>query len=184
VYEHLELYHGNQPATSEANHASTGPHRKRRARQYHPLFEAVACNVQGTKVDGISYRLAKPNRDARYYQFRDFEHNVVANDLDPALCEPPICKLVRRRLRELLSSEDIDLLYLRLVAGWRQADIAREQGCHRSSVKRREDRIRQTLLADPILRQAAVGSQHSSLFMGESVSQKEPEGPQAYKTAN
>jgi DNA-directed RNA polymerase specialized sigma24 family protein len=131
--------------------AATPRRSKRLRRPYHSLFEAIACNRIGTKVDGIAYRNGRLSRDAACYQFRDGQANGVAGN-------HTLTVLVQKRLGELLAAKDIDLLYLRFVAGWSQAEIARERGCHRSTIKRRENRLLQTLRADPLLRRAAGAS--------------------------
>jgi hypothetical protein len=121
------------------------------------LFEAVACSHQGTRLNGVTYRNgSKLDGLARCYQFRD-PGPAAESDGDGTLHDPPLGILVRQRLEELLSPADLDLLYLRFCAGWSQADVARELGCCRSTVKRREERIRRQVQADPTLRQAALG---------------------------
>jgi hypothetical protein len=122
------------------------------------LFEAVACSHQGTRVNGVTYRNgSKLNGLARCYQFREPGPGVGVDEGNLAPHDPPLCTLVRQRLQELFSQADIDLLYLRFSAGWSQASVARELGCCRSTVKRREERIRRRILADPTLQQAALG---------------------------
>src|SRR5262249_29923465 len=117
------------------------------------LFEAIACGAHGNRITGAAYRQgARLNGEARFYRFRDGDEDRVFR----ALGEPSICSLVRRRLRALLDQADIDLLYLRYCAEWSQAAVAEEWGCCRSTIMRREERIRRTLLADPLLQRAAA----------------------------
>ena len=121
--------------------AATAAIRKSRLRrfQFSVLFEGIACGVLGNRIEGAAYRQgARLNVEARCYQFRDPKNNGQGVLVYPALQEPSICTVVRRRLRDLLSQADIDLLYLRYCAGWSQAALAEELGCCRSTVKRRE----------------------------------------------
>jgi hypothetical protein len=106
-------------------------------------------------MDGLAYRHGKMTGDARCYQFHDSAPNGEVEQQETAVGHYPLGASVRERLGELLAPEDIDLLYLRYVAGWTQADIARQRDCHRSTIKRREDYILRTIRADPHLRQAA-----------------------------
>ncbi|HMF15351.1 MAG TPA: hypothetical protein VKE94_23715 [Gemmataceae bacterium] len=126
---------------------------RRLAHQFSSLFETIACGARGNRIEGAAYRQgAALNGEARCYQFRDGDGDLALR----AFGEPSICSLVRRRLRALLDQADIDLLYLRYCAEWRQAAVADEWGCCRSTIKRREERIRRTLLADPLLQRAAA----------------------------
>ena len=123
--------------------------RKRRRRRYQAMFEALACDRHGSKINGTAYGNGKLTGDARCYQFRD-----GGADQDGSAGEAVIA-LVQERLTALVDAADIDLIYLRFVAGLSQAELARDLGCHRSSIKRREDRVLATLRADPQLRRAA-----------------------------
>jgi hypothetical protein len=158
VNQLAKAYH----AADGCGNSAGGPRGRRlvKRRRHHPLvvlFEAVACSHQGNRVNGVTYRnSSKLDGSARCYQFRETGPGMeVGGDLAPN--DPPLCALVRQRLREFLSQADIDLLYLRFCAGWSQADVARELDCCRSTVKRREERIRQRILADPTLQRAALG---------------------------
>src|SRR5262245_27588298 len=132
---------------------STNRRRTRRlAHHFSSLFEAVVSGPGGNRIEGTAYREGtKLDGAARCYQFRDGDEDVACR----ALREPAICALVRRRLRALLCPPDIDLLYLRFCAGWSQAAVAEEWRCCRSTIMRREERVRRTLLADPALCLAA-----------------------------
>jgi hypothetical protein len=120
------------------------------------LFEAMACDSRGTKVEGAAFRQgAMLSGVARHYQYRVALINMDVSETATPLLEPPICALVRRRLRDLLEPADLDLLYLRFCAGWSQAAVAKEWGCFRSTIKRREERILRKVRADLLLREAA-----------------------------
>jgi DNA-directed RNA polymerase specialized sigma24 family protein len=127
-------------------------------RPYHSLFEALACTACGAKVHGIAYRNGKLRGDAACYQFRDGRLEGQPDLEDHFAGDPTLAARVQRRLGELLAPNDIDLLYLRFVAGWSQAEMARARGCHRSTIKRREDRIMKTARLDPSLGQFAGAS--------------------------
>jgi hypothetical protein len=123
------------------------------AHQFSSLFEAIACGANGNRLAGAAYRQGvRLNGEARSYQFRDGDEHLAISGLG----EPSICSLVRRRLRALLDRTDIDLLYLRYCAEWSQAAVAEEWGCCRSTIMRREERIRRMLLADPVLQRVAA----------------------------
>jgi hypothetical protein len=116
----------------------------------------MACGLRGTKIGGAAYRQGSGlNGDARNYQFRAGLLEADANSGHLTIREPPVCALVRRRLRDILKPDEIDLLYLRFSAGWSQAAVARKLGCFRSTIKRREERILQLVRADRLLREAA-----------------------------
>jgi hypothetical protein len=134
---------------------STARRGKRLRRPYHSLFEALACSCGGSKVNGTAYRNGKLSHDAALYQFRDGWTEGQSNVEDGFSKNGTLATFVQKRLGELLAAEDIDLIYLRFVAGWSQAEIARERKCHRSTIKRREDRVLRTLRVDPALREAA-----------------------------
>jgi hypothetical protein len=120
-------------------------------------FEAIACGLGGAKIQGTAYRQgSKHNGVASCYQFRAVEADGEAGSDGETPRDPPVCAVVRRRLRVLLGEDDIDLLYLRYCAGWSQAGVARQLRCNRSTVKRREQRILRKILADPVLQQAAA----------------------------
>jgi hypothetical protein len=131
--------------------------RRRRSLRYSLPFEAIACGRGGAKIHGTAYRQgSKHNGVTACYQFRVTEADGEADRGDETRHEPPVCAVVRRRLRVLLDHHDVDLLYLRYGAGWSQAAVAQHLGCCRSTVKRREERILRQLLEDPALRQAAA----------------------------
>jgi DNA-directed RNA polymerase specialized sigma24 family protein len=127
-------------------------------RTYHSLFEALAFTPCGAKVHGIAYRNGKLSRDAACYQFRDCRLDGQPDPEDHLADKHTLAVRVQRRLGELLARKDIDLLYLRFVAGWSQAEMARARACHRSTIKRREDRITKTVRLDPLLLQFAGAS--------------------------
>jgi hypothetical protein len=132
------------------------PVKRRRPHPFGVLFEAVACSHQGSPMNGVSYRNgSKLDGLARCYQFREPGPGAAA-DGDETMHDLPLGALVRQRLQELLRPADLDLLYLRFCAGWSQADVARELGCNRSTVKRREERLCRRLRADPTLQRAAL----------------------------
>src|SRR5262249_24331986 len=135
--------------------AAAGNNRRRGRRRAHTLsslFEAIVSDAHGNRVEGAASRQGvKLNGAAQCYQFRNGDEDLAWR----ALQEPAICTLRRRRLRALLSPTDLDLLHLRFAAGWSQAAVAEEWGCNRSTIKRREERIRRKLLTDPALQQAA-----------------------------
>jgi hypothetical protein len=124
-------------------------------RSYHSLFEALACTRCGAKIYGIAYRNGKLSHDAACYQFRDGRLDGQSGPEDHFAGDAMLAARVQERLGELLGPKDIDLLYLRFVAGWSQAEMARARGCHRSTIKRREDRIMKSVRLDPFLRQFA-----------------------------
>jgi len=142
--------------TNRASRPTRSPRRGRRLRHpYHSLFEALACTRCGAKVHGIAYRNGKLSRDAACYQFRAGGPYGHPGPEAHFASDATLAALVQRRLCELLGRKDIDLLYLRFVAGWSQAEMARARGCHRSTIKRHEDRITTTVRFDPLLRQFA-----------------------------
>jgi DNA-directed RNA polymerase specialized sigma24 family protein len=106
--------------------------RRQRRRPLLAALEAIACDVSGRRLDQRGYRT--PSRGATGQENGDGQ------------------ALVQARLQMLLADADVDLLYLRFVAGWSQADVARERGVHRSTIKRREQHSLAILRGDPALR--------------------------------
>ena len=124
----------------------------RRSRPLHDLFESVACDLTGYKMNGTAYRRGSTLAgDACSYQFRPQDHLDEPGQNGQDSAPSFLADLVSSRLVELLPQADIDLLFLLYVADWSQADVAREHGCHRSTVMRQERRILTVVRADPVL---------------------------------
>src|SRR5262249_1955503 len=101
---------------------------RRRSRALSTLFEAVACNLNGDRIDGTPQSSTGLNGDARHYRFPAFQLNGQKGGEPFALASRERSLVVRDRLAALLPAADIDLFYLRLAAGWSQAEVARELG--------------------------------------------------------
>jgi len=114
----------------------------RRSRQLHPFFEVASCDIRGTKVQGTKYRRGLHlSGDAYEYQFSRGSVEIAESTYgcDEEIAHQPERRILEERLSLLLPPETIDLLYLIAVAGVSQADIARERGVARSTVKRQYD---------------------------------------------
>jgi hypothetical protein len=116
------------------------PSGRRRTRSLDTLIDTVAVDASGRSVAVLD----------RWHSLNDLDDDIAA-----VLIRELRSSAVETRLQQLLRPEDIDVLYLRLVAGWSLADVAREQCCHRSTIQRREDRALRQLRRDAGLQQLA-----------------------------
>lgn len=129
-------------------------HRRTRRRPWSPYFEALACRLDGSRSRGTAYRRGCTlTGDACAYQFGTRESDSADSVPDPA--QTPMSQAILERLATLLRAEEIDLLYLRHVAGRSPASLARAWHVNRATIGRREDRIVLLLRNDPVLQQLA-----------------------------
>jgi hypothetical protein len=108
--------------------------------------------MDGTRVRGTAYRRGRVlTGDACAYQFRTMETDTDAPAAHAA--HASLTQVFLERLAVLLTPAEIDLLYLRYVAGWSPAVLAPNWHRHRGTISRQEKRILALLCQDPVLQQ-------------------------------
>jgi hypothetical protein len=139
-----------------ANHSYPSKRRMGR-RRWTPCFEAVVCRLDGSRVRGIAYRRGRVlTGDACNYQFGRLDTDTEA--LAASVGDASLTQAVLERLGVLLTPAEIDLLYLRYVAGWSPAAMAPEWHRHRGTITRQEKRIVALLCQDPVLQQLMLSA--------------------------
>ena len=123
--------------------------KRRRARPLVAGCELIACDLQGRKFLGQATHRWNGSACAKALHAADAEPDADGH-AQPASSDRSA--MVQRRLEALLEQREIDLCYLRFIAGWSQAELARERRVHRSTIKRQEVRVFAVLRSDPLLR--------------------------------
>jgi hypothetical protein len=97
------------------------------------------------KITGARYRRGRAlSREAYDYRF------PIPDSEDEPAQEVAPDHPVRLLLCALLTDDEIDLLYLGYVAGWSQADVAREWGLTPACINGRDRRLLQKIRSSPL----------------------------------
>ena len=135
-------------------HRTREPRAKRRGRQLDAVFEPVVCDMSGSKIRGSPFRRRNLDGDACAYRY-----SSALGRRDGPLwrwrvqCrQKVIASILAKRVPELLTEEERDLLMLIAVAGFPAKSIAVELNVHSSTVTRRYNRVVEKLRSDRELR--------------------------------
>lgn len=110
-----------------------------------PVFEAIACDRDGSRVRGASFRRGRSghSKDEYSYHFRLQEADGMSGDSEDGSVWDVLCRV--------LKDEDLWVLEAHLVAGVNYRMLAAVMGCDASTVCRRFQRILRLLRAHPAL---------------------------------